>query len=60
MKTVHTGFFANQGSVATIGDGGGRSSGGAGELDGSGADSEVIVLPKKKKVCYVPVYCTAI
>ncbi|CAB1111527.1 unnamed protein product [Ectocarpus sp. CCAP 1310/34] len=50
VKTVHTGFFANQGAVATVDsdDGGERSSGGAG--DAGGADSEVIVRPKKKKV----------
>lgn len=47
---MHTGFFANQGAVATVDsdDGGERSSGGAG--DAGGADSEVIVRPKKKKV----------
>ncbi|CBN76708.1 hypothetical protein Esi_0000_0503 [Ectocarpus siliculosus] len=49
VKTVHTGFFANQGAVATVDsdDGGERSPGGAG--DAGGADSEVIVRPKKKK-----------
>lgn len=48
MKTVHTGFFANQGPVATVGSPGGGSD--AGGDDGSEADSEVMARPKKKKV----------
>lgn len=55
MKTVHTGFFANQGSVATIGspsDSGsvGSAAGGKGSGGAGGEDSDVIVRPKKKKV----------
>ena len=50
VKTVHTGFFANQGSVATIGSPSDSGSVGSG-AGGKGEDSDVIVRPKKKKVC---------
>lgn len=53
---MHTGFFANQGSVATIGSPSDSSSigsgaGGKGSGAAGGDDSDLIVRPKKKKVC---------
>lgn len=53
VKTVHAGFFANQGPVATVGSPGGGG-GDAGGDDASEADSEAGVRPKKKKVQKYP------
>ena len=47
---MHSGFFANQGTVATVEPDGGKESGGGVGADGSGVGDGDIVVRKKKKV----------